>query len=260
LCLQDLLGPLAEPSPKQISDFAVPPLPEPPEELVRDFAALSQWRLRRVWTLLQSTPLERVDMLLYVTAGPGGAFGAGLASGTAAEQIESALELWEKAAAALQLRERTLADLVKVCPCKCRLEAVEASACCILATVVISRIVHDGKADGCLWNWSGTEDHGREIPEQLRVMREGCTLRASVREHSVCPCEGVPLSPQALQLWEQSHTAVFFASWISIFGSTSSIGVCCATQRWPLYVIPCCHFTQEDSVISTIALVGMQSI
>jgi hypothetical protein len=114
-CLQDLLGPLAEPNPQQISEFLVPPLHPPPVELADNCAAVMQWRLRRVWATLKSTPLERVEMLLYVTAEPAASLGASL--GSMVQRIENTLQVLEQAAAAVQLCEGIIADLLQVRSC-----------------------------------------------------------------------------------------------------------------------------------------------
>jgi hypothetical protein len=69
-----------------------------------EFAARVQWRVRRIWDLLRFTALQRLDMLIA------------FAQWGFADKVESELDAWERAAAAVMAREKVLADVVEVPP------------------------------------------------------------------------------------------------------------------------------------------------
>lgn len=96
---------------KQAAASRVPPLPAPPAALAADAAAAAQWRLRRLWDVLECPPLQRADMLLWIC---GGGEGGAAAATDPAARAAAYLDAWETAAAATLAREAALAELLKV--------------------------------------------------------------------------------------------------------------------------------------------------
>ena len=102
---QEVLGLLQEPSAAEVSSLHIPPLePAPTPVGSGGYGELVQWRMQRVWNLLQSPALFKLDMVIKYSTWGG------------FDLLENALACWEEACAAVVLRERTLKTLVHVRP------------------------------------------------------------------------------------------------------------------------------------------------